>query len=205
MFISDLRVMCVSRATPGGVGRRHGARRVHRPNRLRFRASPTPLAGAVTRVPSLRSRPLSRRGHAQTPVGRNGRGDWIRTSDLPGSSRSLESTALWQKWSGRLDSNQRPLRPERSALPSCATPRHDPASRRRESTLSAGSDKAAGRLGVAPLPETMLRRPGAGSGWLRGTQRVRGAARLPCACRRSPCRPRKRSLRHAALGRSFPW
>ena len=27
-------------------------------------------------------------------------------------------------WSGRLDSNQRPLRPERSALPNCATPRH---------------------------------------------------------------------------------
>ncbi len=26
-------------------------------------------------------------------------------------------------WSGRLDSNQRPLRPERSALPGCATPR----------------------------------------------------------------------------------
>jgi hypothetical protein len=27
------------------------------------------------------------------------------------------------KWSGRLDLNQRPLRPERSALPNCATPR----------------------------------------------------------------------------------
>src|SRR6185503_9343032 len=26
-------------------------------------------------------------------------------------------------WSGRLDSNQRPLRPERSALPGCATAR----------------------------------------------------------------------------------
>ena len=33
------------------------------------------------------------------------------------------------KWSGRLDSNQRPLRPERSALPSCATPRQDNAGR----------------------------------------------------------------------------
>ena len=29
----------------------------------------------------------------------------------------------WSGWSGRLDSNQRPLRPERSALPNCATPR----------------------------------------------------------------------------------
>ena len=27
------------------------------------------------------------------------------------------------EWSGRLDLNQRPLRPERSALPNCATPR----------------------------------------------------------------------------------
>jgi hypothetical protein len=27
-------------------------------------------------------------------------------------------------WSGRLDSNQRPLAPHASALPGCATPRH---------------------------------------------------------------------------------
>jgi hypothetical protein len=29
-------------------------------------------------------------------------------------------------WSGRLDSNQRPLAPHASALPDCATPRHSP-------------------------------------------------------------------------------
>ena len=32
------------------------------------------------------------------------------------------------RWSGRRDSNPRPLRPERSALPDCATPRHHPCS-----------------------------------------------------------------------------
>ena len=32
---------------------------------------------------------------------------------------------LIKKGSGRLDSNQRPLRPERSALPGCATARKD--------------------------------------------------------------------------------
>src|SRR5690606_22672666 len=31
---------------------------------------------------------------------------------------------LWRAQSGRLDSNQRPLRPERSTLPGCATPRN---------------------------------------------------------------------------------
>jgi hypothetical protein len=31
-------------------------------------------------------------------------------------------------WSGREDLNLRPLRPERSALPGCATPRQDPQS-----------------------------------------------------------------------------
>ena len=30
-------------------------------------------------------------------------------------------------WSGRLDLNQRPLAPQASALPGCATPRHGPA------------------------------------------------------------------------------
>ena len=29
----------------------------------------------------------------------------------------------WTEWSGRLDSNQRPLAPEASALANCATPR----------------------------------------------------------------------------------
>ena len=31
-----------------------------------------------------------------------------------------------REWSGRLDSNQRPLDPQSSALPGCATPRHRP-------------------------------------------------------------------------------
>jgi hypothetical protein len=35
------------------------------------------------------------------------------------------------RWSGRRDSNPRPLRPERSALPGCATPRHLGAARSR--------------------------------------------------------------------------
>ena len=38
--------------------------------------------------------------------------------------RGKASIGKEMTWSGRLDSNQRPLRPERSALPSCATPRH---------------------------------------------------------------------------------
>src|SRR5437763_3667669 len=33
------------------------------------------------------------------------------------------------RWSGRLDLNQRPLAPQASALPGCATPRHGPAAR----------------------------------------------------------------------------
>ena len=37
--------------------------------------------------------------------------------------RAFDSSRIAEKWSGRLDSNQRPLRPERSALPGCATPR----------------------------------------------------------------------------------
>ena len=36
--------------------------------------------------------------------------------------------AIWSKrWSGRLDLNQRPLDPQSSALPNCATSRHVPA------------------------------------------------------------------------------
>ncbi len=31
-----------------------------------------------------------------------------------------------KKWSGRLDLNQRPLAPQASTLPGCATPRHEP-------------------------------------------------------------------------------
>ncbi len=34
------------------------------------------------------------------------------------------SVCVVQLWSRRLDSNQRPLGPKPSALPSCATPRH---------------------------------------------------------------------------------
>src|SRR6187401_2087357 len=30
---------------------------------------------------------------------------------------------MWKKWSGRLDSNQRPPAPKAGALPGCATPR----------------------------------------------------------------------------------
>ncbi len=44
--------------------------------------------------------------------------------DLDGVRRaSARHRSIAGIWSGRLDSNQRPLRPERSALPSCATPR----------------------------------------------------------------------------------
>jgi hypothetical protein len=35
----------------------------------------------------------------------------------------LEKGSKWEKWSGRLDSNQRPPAPEAGALPDCATPR----------------------------------------------------------------------------------
>jgi hypothetical protein len=38
--------------------------------------------------------------------------------------KSPPSLKLWRAKSGRLDSNQRPLRPERSALPGCATARN---------------------------------------------------------------------------------
>ena len=38
-------------------------------------------------------------------------------------TRSFVELMIESKWSGRLDSNQRPLAPHASALPSCATPR----------------------------------------------------------------------------------
>src|SRR5207245_2480027 len=40
--------------------------------------------------------------------------------DRPGNSRKIKGL----QWSGRLDLNQRPLAPQASALPGCATPRH---------------------------------------------------------------------------------
>ena len=43
-----------------------------------------------------------------------------RRRPRPGAASAFRPV---QTWSGRLDSNQRPLRPERSALPNCATPR----------------------------------------------------------------------------------
>ena len=46
-----------------------------------------------------------------------------RGEEMAGRLDSGPSDKGEKRWSGRLDSNQRPLRPERSALPDCATPR----------------------------------------------------------------------------------
>src|SRR5262245_638767 len=46
-----------------------------------------------------------------------------RELSLPNAGRPRLGSLGLRRWSGRLDSNQRPLRPERSALPNCATPR----------------------------------------------------------------------------------
>jgi hypothetical protein len=56
---------------------------------------------------------------------------WLRRSREPAaptSARCLVFESL-DPWSGWRDSNPRPLRPERSALPSCATPRVKPRQR----------------------------------------------------------------------------
>ena len=45
---------------------------------------------------------------------------------MPTSNELLERAEQWGelgKWSGRLDSNQRPPAPKAGALPGCATPR----------------------------------------------------------------------------------
>jgi hypothetical protein len=69
------------------------------------------------------------------PVCRNGGGFW-RAEIMPAATffqwsgrrdclRPCQSALRdWNAWSGRRDSNPRPPRPERGALPDCATPRH---------------------------------------------------------------------------------
>lgn len=59
----------------------------------------------------------------------NGRSDWIRTSGHLNPIQVLYQTEPHPEnvlWSGRQDSNLRPLGPKPSALPNCATPRNQP-------------------------------------------------------------------------------
>src|SRR4051812_25945483 len=64
--------------------------------------------------------------------------------------------ALLASSSGWRDLNPRPLRPERSALPSCATPREAqrvyPAGTRRSRAASGGQAKRTGAYGDVPSP-----------------------------------------------------
>ncbi len=67
-----------------------------------------------------------------------------------------------KRWSGRSDSNTRPPRPERGALPGCATTRHfcHRGGKSSDASLKIGSAKALAQLrkaGVGPcLPKTVL-------------------------------------------------
>jgi hypothetical protein len=62
------------------------------------------------------------------------------TTYLNGQTVHRIGSLVWKKdtgraslvWSGREDLNLRPLRPERSALPGCATPRQDQAEKPNE-------------------------------------------------------------------------
>jgi len=51
--------------------------------------------------------------------------DRVRAQELEGSRENLANNLQTrkEKWSGRLDSNQRPPAPKAGALPGCATPR----------------------------------------------------------------------------------
>src|SRR4051812_34487552 len=64
---------------------------------------------------------LSRRVHPLAPQSRAMDARWLPGS--LGQRFSLATYELPERWSGRRDLNPRPLRPERSALPNCATPR----------------------------------------------------------------------------------
>ena len=106
---------------PGSPRGCRPSRRARRPRRAR--ATAAGLAARRARATAARQSRASRStepaGHGRprgehTEPGRDGR----RPKQAP-RPRGLGLG----RWSGRLDSNQRPLRPERSALPNCATPR----------------------------------------------------------------------------------
>ena len=95
---------------------------------------------------------------------------------------------------GDWDSNQRPLRPERSALPSCATPRRSPWAK-------------GGAYRFAPRPQAQV---SAGGGAQVGDrlpvlgQARKGFAFLPLG-RTRQCPPRTRCSQRGQPGRSCPW
>ncbi len=62
----------------------------------------------------------ARRGEPVVRLALVGKSEGPATSGFPGGGGAFS-------WSGRLDLNQRPLAPQASALPGCATPRHGPA------------------------------------------------------------------------------
>ncbi len=62
----------------------------------------------------------ARHGEPVVRLAAVGKGEGPATSGFPRGGGAFS-------WSGRLDLNQRPLAPQASALPGCATPRHGPA------------------------------------------------------------------------------
>src|SRR4029077_2520960 len=95
---------------------------------LRFRASKfrlTVLKSKREMLEEIQCTPTGGILYEQTPG---------RASDDAGSAGGVYPAPQWKHrlrvtrsaiWSGREDSNLRPLRPERSALPGCATPRQN--------------------------------------------------------------------------------
>src|SRR5262245_40553958 len=91
------------------------------------RRAASPVSVDTNAGPGLRAaffrglRPLRRPLRGRLPQG----GRWSKSSrgDAQRKEPLAERAALRNRWSGRLDLNQRPLGPEPSALPNCATPR----------------------------------------------------------------------------------
>ena len=71
----------------------------------------------------LKNGPHNEGRHMERDHGFEPRPEAWKAAVLP-LHQSRPSAENFQKWSRRLDSNQRPLGPKPSALPSCATPRH---------------------------------------------------------------------------------
>ena len=99
------------------------------PSASRSRSTGWLVSGSSARRPTSTRIPVGRWGSPQPSVQearrrkKATRPRAIPTMALLRGARIAERARSRGAWSGRLDSNQRPLRPERSALPNCATPR----------------------------------------------------------------------------------
>ena len=177
---SPIRIVALAFTIDPTVGERHGDRVAERRSKATAGPSSTNtksrniIAWAGRTLGSaidLDDRPLQAstrsRERRSTPSESLGRGGMVAS---PGPGRGIAhrsgGSTMWEVWSGREDLNLRPHRPERCALPSCATPRP--------------KVPAEGRGMITHARRTGRRRPrGAphmGGVWPRGGIRIRSVA-----------------------------